>query len=64
MRLLALRLNALWRFFKAKASRVNKALSDADDDNMVFQVHSEEKKLLERKGPSASSSGNADERAN
>jgi hypothetical protein len=65
MRLLALRFNALLRFFRAKASRVNRVLSDADDDdNMVFQVHSEEKKLLERKTPSASSSGSADERAN
>jgi hypothetical protein len=65
MRLLTLRFNALWRFFRAKASRVNRVLSVADDDNnMVFQVHSEEKKLLERKGPSASSSGNADERTN
>jgi hypothetical protein len=62
---LALRFHSLWRFFRAKAARVNRVLSDADDDsNMVFQVHSEEKKLLERKGPSASSSGDADERAN
>jgi hypothetical protein len=61
---LALRFNSLWRFFRAKAARVNRVLSDADDDNMVFQVHSEEKKLLERRGPSASSSDNPDERAN
>jgi hypothetical protein len=31
---------------------------------MVFQAPSEEKKLVERKGLSASSSGAADERAN
>ncbi len=60
---LALRFNSLWRFFRAKAARVNRVLSDANDDNMVFQVHSEEKKLLQRRGPSASSSGNADELA-
>jgi hypothetical protein len=61
---LALRFHSLWRFFRAKAARVNRVLSDADDDNMVFLVHSEEKKLLERRGPSASSSDNPDERAN
>jgi hypothetical protein len=61
---LDLSFSSLWRLFKAKAARVNRVLSDADDDDMVFQVHPEEKKLLERKGPSASSSGNADERAN
>jgi hypothetical protein len=61
---LALRFGSLMRFFRAKAARVNRVLSDADDDDMVFQVHSEEKKLLERKVQSASSSGNADGRAN
>jgi hypothetical protein len=61
---LALRFNSLWRFIRAKAARVNRVLSDADDDTMVFRGRSEEKKLLERRGPSASSSYNADERAN
>jgi hypothetical protein len=61
---LALRFNSLWRFFRAKAARVDRVLSDADDDNMVFQAPSEEKKLVERRRSSASSSGAADERAN
>jgi hypothetical protein len=44
---------------------VNRVLRDVpDDDDMVFQVHSEEKKLLERREPSASSSGNPDEGSN
>jgi hypothetical protein len=59
-----LKFSSLWRFLKIKASRANRVLSDADDDDMVFQVRSEEKKLVERKAPSASSSRNADERAN
>jgi len=59
-----LKLSSLWRFLKIKATRANRVLSEADNDNMVFQVHSEEKKLVERKGPSASASRNADERAN
>ncbi len=61
---LALTFSSLWRFLRIKAARVNRVLSDADDDDMVFQAPSEEKKLLERKGLSASSSGAADERAN
>jgi hypothetical protein len=56
--------SSLWRFLKIKAARANRVLADAGDDDMVFQVHSEEKKLLERKGQSASSSGNASERKN
>jgi hypothetical protein len=61
-----LKFSSLWRFLKIKAARANRVLSDADadDDDMVFQVRSEEKKLVERKGPSASASRNADERAN
>jgi hypothetical protein len=59
-----LKFSSLWRFLKIKAARANRVLSDADDDDMVFQVRSEEKKLVERKAPSASSSRNADERAN
>jgi hypothetical protein len=57
--------SSLWRFIRIKAARANRVLSDAhdDDDDMVFQVHSEEKKLVERKAPSALSSGNTDERA-
>jgi hypothetical protein len=45
---LDLKLNSLWRFFRAKAARVNRVLSDAQDDDMIFQVHSWGKKLLER----------------
>jgi hypothetical protein len=56
--------SSLWRFLRVKTARANRVLSDADDDDMIFQVRSEEKKLLERKGPSASSSGNSGERAN
>jgi hypothetical protein len=59
---LDLKFSSLWRFLRIKAARANRVLSDADDDNMVFQVHSDEKKLVERKGPSASSSRNAGER--
>jgi hypothetical protein len=59
-----LKFSSLWRFLKIKAARANRVLSDSDDDDMVFQVRSEEKKLVERKAPSASSSRNADERAN
>jgi hypothetical protein len=59
---LDLKLNSLWRFFRAKAARVNRVLSDAQDDDMIFEVHSWEKKLLERNETRASSSGNADER--
>jgi hypothetical protein len=59
-----LKFSSLCRFLKVKAARANRVLSDADNDNMVFQVHSEEKKLVEPKGPSASASRNADERAN
>jgi hypothetical protein len=61
---LDLKFSSMWRFLKVKTARANRVLSDADNDDMVFQVRSEEKKLLERKGPSASSSGNAGERAN
>ena len=61
---LTLRFNSLRRFLRAKAARVNRVLCDVpDDDDMVFQVHSEEKRLLERREPSASSSGNPDEGA-
>jgi hypothetical protein len=54
--------SSLWRFIRMKAARANRVLSDGDDDDMVFQVHSEEKKLVERKAPPALSSGNTDQR--
>jgi hypothetical protein len=60
---LDLKLNSLWRFFRAKAARANRILSDADDADMVFQVHPWEKKLLERNETRAPSSGNVDGRA-
>jgi hypothetical protein len=67
MRAFAMRLDikfsSLWRFFRAKAARVNRVLSDAGDDDMVFQVHPWEKKLLEQKETRASSSGHPDEGA-
>jgi hypothetical protein len=59
-----LKFRSLWRFVRIKAPRASRVLSDADNDDMVFQVRSEEKKLLERKAPPASSSRNAGERAN
>jgi hypothetical protein len=54
----------MWRFLKVKTARANRFPSDADNDELVFQVRSEEKKLFERKGPSASSSCDAGERTN
>jgi hypothetical protein len=61
---LDLKFSSIWRFLRVKTAQANRVLSDADDDDMVFRVRSEEKKLLARKGPPASSSGNAGERAN
>jgi hypothetical protein len=59
-----LRFSVVWRFLRAKAARVNRPLSHADGDDMVFQVHSWEKKPLEDKAPPASSGGNGDKGAN
>jgi hypothetical protein len=58
-----LKFSSMWRFLKVKTARANRFPSDADNDDMVFQVRSEEKKLFERKGP-ASSSCDAGERTN
>jgi hypothetical protein len=46
-----LTLEYLWRFLKAKPARMNQALFDAQDDNMVFQIPSWEKNLLEKNRP-------------
>jgi hypothetical protein len=56
-----LKLNVLWRRLRAKAGRVNRRISDAENDDMVFQVKSWEKELIEHKESPASPAGDAQE---
>jgi hypothetical protein len=58
------KLNALWRFLRARAGRVNRRISDAENDDRVFQAKSWEKKLIEQKESPASPTRDAQERAN
>jgi hypothetical protein len=49
---LYVKLEYLWGLLRAMAARVNRPLVEAEDDEMVFQIPSWEKTLLEKSRPS------------